>query len=94
MATSRDNIKFYLDVEATDLQRGNKEKVLSGSKIHKTAGRGSIPQLIQFYGQFSDDSKVLQTHTTLKVNVLASVRSPSGTLDRRLGLVPTARRWG
>lgn len=68
MATNRDNIKFYLDVEATDLQRGNEEKVLSGSKIHKTAGRGSIPQLIQFYGQFSDDSKVLQTHTTLKVN--------------------------
>ena len=68
MATNRDNIKFYLDVEATDLSRGNQEKVLSGNTIHKTAGRGSIPQLIQFYGQFGSDGGSLNVHTSLKVN--------------------------
>ena len=77
MATNRENIKFYLDVEATDLSRGNQEKVLSGSTIHRTAGRGSIPQLIQFFGGTSQEISsytpdnpqgALNEHTSLKVN--------------------------
>ena len=77
MANNRDNIKFYLDVEATDLSRGNQEKVFSGSTINSTPGRGSIPQLIQFFGGTSQEISsytpgnpqgALNEHISLKVN--------------------------
>lgn len=76
-STNRGNINFYFDVEATDLQKGNVEKIFKDDKIHKTGARGSIPQLIQFFGGTSqevssyaqgDTEKALNVHTLLKVN--------------------------
>lgn len=67
MTTPNENLKFYLDVEATDLEVGRRDKIFHEGRVTQTPARGSIPQLIQFYGQFGNNGDSLGKHISLDV---------------------------
>jgi hypothetical protein len=47
----RENFKFWLDIEATDIGLSNRDKVIRRGQILQSPIRGSIPQMLQFHGQ-------------------------------------------
>ena len=64
-SSNQQHLKFFFDIEATGLQKGSIERVLFQTEegrqgyIDDTSyKRGSIPQIIQFFGEFADGSGV------------------------------------